>query len=150
MYSPVCDRFQNEARWPQELQLWGCHLFCFLFWIETVIGRSFSTEEVLSIFRSLQKMNVLSWEGFVVYPQRFLDIVAPGRFRWLGRVISLGSKHLGLALWCRETDKGTVKHFTCITPSMWTIYDPMKGGSDTVRFGVLKNIRAIEVISDSV
>ena len=80
----------------------------------------------------------------MVYPNQFLEHLAPGRFHYLGiKALDFPLEEGDLVIQMWEWKAENLKHFTVADHEGNIIYDPIEGGSKTVKNGVLRSIRVI-------
>jgi hypothetical protein len=131
--------WQTDPEFVEEIQKWGCHLLCFLTGLELKL----SHEDVNQMFRKLKETRICSWESFVIYPDKLLEYLGSDR-KYLGKKpvdfkLEEGDMCIQLYFWKEKN----LKHFVLSSLSGDIIYDPIEGGSQTVKYGVLDSIRVV-------
>lgn len=143
----LSNRYQNEEKWPQDIQDTGCHYFCFLKVIEAQKHCFYHTGWVVKTFQDMKERNIMSSESFIIYPDRFLEELSPNVFQYLGiKPLDFPLQDTDMTVCMYQWEEENLKHFVLGSVNGEVYYDPIEGGSKTVRYGKLKNIRVIRQV----
>lgn len=131
--------YQNDPEFPLSIQRTGCHFMSLLY---VGLGPTFdnlSYFDVLELLDRLQETRIVTYDGYVMYPQKMLNYLGDSYTYHGITADEPAPKDLLLGLY-QHHDK---KHFVVMNDRHQICYDPIRGGSTTVAYGHLKNIRLI-------
>lgn len=151
--------YQNDPRLLPEIQKEGCLFMCLLYSREAIQGITWEPEEVNELWVRMKERGVINSDTLLITSYTsFLETVALP-IRWISQDnlgLKLGSMGWPLPVeepmdpkrfWVVERWRWRLDHFVKGdgTGSKPVTYDPIQGGSYTIRYGKIVDLRVFEV-----
>ena len=142
--------YQTRPCFPYDVQHYGCYLFSICFLLDRSYGLGiFDDSSMLQIYFREEQDRDLGPESFVSSPQHLADHVAG-----VGKVVFEDQHYpadhqadaTDLEIQCWYNPATDFRHFVAAENGK-VIYDPIEGGSRTVREGRLESKRVYRVLA---
>ena len=143
---------QTDAKFPDDIRHYGCYMLALLYQIEEKLKTPLMTyNRVKEIFATEQAKGNIGAECFLTDPQRLVDDLVPGKLTFKGKVAA----DYKTSIWefeiqCWYNPKTDFHHFVAggdpAACPKGVAYDPIEGGSRTVREGYLESKRIFDIV----
>jgi len=128
--------YQNDPEFPEVVQEDGCYFMSICFHLNRVFGTPvFDYQPLIDLFDAEQHSDDILDDATIKNPQQLCDDVAPGKVRFLGIYAAsyeANPNQFEIQCWHRETTN--FNHFVAALNGK-VVYDPIRGGSLTVKEG---------------
>ena len=142
--------FQTDDEFEPDIQKYGCYFLSLLWQFNRLLGAPALDHKVIEvIYNTCEHTDAnnngvtdMAPEAFIADPQGVCDFLAPGRVHFVGKVSAAYVCHPGefaIQAWYNPATKFT--HFVAEGPDGRVAYDPIEGGSRTVREGAIDSKR---------
>lgn len=140
--------YQTDEEFPPDIQHYGCYFLSLLFQIDRVLLLGIMDHKIIrSIYDAESADFDIGPECYMANPQGLANYVAPKRIEFLGKFERFYMCKEGEFEVCRWTNPATdFGHFVGGDGGGNVIYDPIEGGSRTVREGYLESKRIFKII----
>lgn len=146
--------YQTDSEFEPDIQHYGCYYLSLLWQLNRLFGNPELDHKVIELIYNTEKTGDANHNGIVDMgdecyledPQGLCDFVAPGRVEFLGksnaeREISDGE----FAIQCWYNPNTEFSHFVAELDGV-VGYDPIEGGSRTVREGAIDSKRIFRIL----
>jgi hypothetical protein len=139
--------YQNDPDFDHNINAWGCYFFSLLWQLDKHFELGIMDPmSIRSIYASEQLDGDIGNECFLTDPQGICTAVIPGRVQFLGRQGFLyihGPDEFEIQCWYNPN---TNFHHFVAGDGATVLYDPIQGGSRTVREGSLESKRIFRIV----
>jgi hypothetical protein len=140
--------YQTDAEFPPDIRSYGCYFLSLLFQLDRLFSLGIMDHKIIqAIYEAESKDFDLGPECYISNPKGLANHVARGKTDFLGRFDRFyvcRENEFEVCRWFNpNTDFG---HFVAGDGKGNVIYDPIEGGSRTVREGYLESKRIFQVI----
>jgi hypothetical protein len=149
--------FQTDDEFESDIQHFGCYFLSLMWQLNRLLGvPSLDHKTVEVIYNTCRHLDAnnngvtdMAPEAFIADPQGVVDFVAPGKVRFVGLE--------GAGYQCKVSEFAVqqwfnpatgFKHFVAEGPDGRVLYDPIEGGSRTVREGHIDSKRIYALKED--
>ncbi len=134
--------YQTDDAFPYDIRHFGCYFLSLLFQLESRLGIALmSHAKVMAIYDQALSSHEIEAECYLQDPQRLVDFVAPKKIKFLGKMDKdYAAKDGEFEIQCWYNPAKNFHHFVAGRDGKVT-YDPIEGGSLTVRRGNMDSKR---------
>jgi hypothetical protein len=147
--------YQTDSEFEPDIQKYGCYFLSLLFQLNRLFGTPSLDHKVIEvIYNDCEHTDAnnngvtdMAPEAFISDPQGVLDFIVPGKAQFVGMG---GKDHLcqngEFAIQCWYNPNTKFHHFVAELDGR-VGYDPIEGGSRTVREGFIESKRIYKVVA---
>lgn len=147
--------YQTDDEFEPDIQHYGCYFLSLMWQLNRLFGVPELTHKVIELIYATEQhcdannngVTDMNPEAFIADPQGVVDYVVPGKVRFIGAFsapYAITPKQFEIQRWYNPNTK--FYHFVAAINGV-VAYDPIEGGSRTVREGHLDATRIYEVIT---
>ena len=142
--------FQTDSEFEPDIQHYGCYFLSLLWQLNRLLGVPSLDHKVIEIIyndcehtdANNNGVTDMAPEAFIADPQGVVDFIAPGKVHFVGKqdkAYQCQPGEFAVQAWYNPNTKFT--HFVAEGPDGSVAYDPIQGGSRTVREGAIDSKR---------
>ena len=142
--------YQTDPEFPPDIQHFGCYFLSLCFHLDRIFSLGIMThEKVIGIYNAEESDSDLGNESFIQNPQGLVDHISNSRVHYSGFALAgYDCKPGEFEIQCWYNPITDFHHFVAALNGS-VIYDPIEGGSRTVREGHLESKRIYLVAGES-
>jgi hypothetical protein len=148
--------YQTDDEFEPDIKKYGCYFMSLLWQLNRFIGIPQLDHKIIEVIYNSDKhcdannngVTDMNAECFIADPQGLVDFIAKGKILFIGKKESnytCKPKEFAIQCWYNPSTKFT--HFVAEGDNGKVGYDPIKGGSRTVREGTLESKRVFKLIA---
>ena len=140
--------YQTDGEFEPGIQHFGCYFLSLLWQLDRLFVLAIMDHKIIeSIYNHEKSDQDMATEAYIQNPQGLVDFVAPGKVKFIGKAVSgYPVQPNEFAIQCWYNPATDFHHFVAEVDGS-VGYDPIAGGSRTVREGVLDSKRIYLVIA---
>jgi hypothetical protein len=139
--------YQTDEEFPPDIQHYGCYFMSLCFQLDRLFNLGIMDHKILiSLYQSEESDSDFSAECYIQNPQGLCNHLVPGKVNFLGIKPSdyqMQDKEFEIQHWYNKNTE--FYHFVAGDQGA-VIYDPIEGGSKTVREGYLESKRIYALV----
>ena len=135
--------FQTDPEFEPDIQHFGCYFLSLLWQLNRLLGVPDLDHKVIEVIYNHEKEDKdMASEAFIQNPQGLVDFIAPGKVHFVGKQDKAYQCQPGeFAVQCWYNPATDFHHFVAEGSDGGVGYDPIQGGSRTVREGAIDSKR---------
>lgn len=139
--------YQTDTEFESDIRHYGCYLLSLCFQLDRLLGLGIMDHKIIETLYNLEgRDGDIGAECFIQNPQGICDRIANGKVKYIGRFmkdyVCMPNEFEILHFYNPNTEFG---HFVAGFKGT-VIYDPIQGGSRTVREGYLESKRIYTLV----
>ena len=140
--------FQTDSEFDPDIQHFGCYFLSLLWQLNRLLGVTDLDHKVIEVIYNHEKEDKdMASEAFIQNPQGLVDFIAPGKVHFVGKQDKSYQCAPGeFAVQCWYNPATDFHHFVAEGSDGGVAYDPIQGGSRTVREGAIDSKRVYLLI----
>jgi hypothetical protein len=147
--------YQTDPNFEPDINHYGCYFLSLIWQLNRLIGTPEMDYKIIESIYNTDKhcdannngVTDMDAECFIADPQGLVDFIAPGRISFIGKQCkdySCQNNEFAIQCWYNHNTKFT--HFVAEGNDGKVGYDPIEGGSKTVREGAIDSKRIYKIV----
>jgi hypothetical protein len=140
--------YQTDEAFEPDIQHFGCYFLSLLWQLNRLFGVPELDHKVIEVIYGHEKADHdMAKEAYIENPQGLVDSIIPNKVHFVGKVLAPYTCQPGeFAIQCWYNPATDFHHFVAEASDGSVGYDPIEGGSRTVREGHLESKRIYLVV----